>query len=64
MKRYATKAYRDGKCVRHIDSWNVIAPSKVYQRSMRDFPGALVQIYGPDNKTVAPFDEGIFPESS
>jgi len=33
---------------------------KIYHRLARAFPGALVQIYGPNDKTVPPFDPGIF----
>ena len=32
---------------------------KIYQCLAREFPAALVQIYGPDNKTVPPFNQGF-----
>jgi hypothetical protein len=60
MNHYSTKVYKDNRCVRRVDSWNVMDARKIYQRLVREFPGALVQIYGPDNKTVPPFDPGIF----
>jgi hypothetical protein len=59
MNHYSTKVYKDNRCVRRVDSWNVMDARKIYQRLVREFPGALVQIYGPDNKTVPPFDHSI-----
>ena len=32
---------------------------KYYERLLSEFPGALVQIYGPDNKIVPPAEQGI-----
>ena len=31
----------------------------IYERLLSEFPGALVQIYGPDNKIVPPAEQGI-----
>jgi hypothetical protein len=60
MKKYSTKAYRDNRCIRRVGSWNVMDARKAYARLALEFAGALVQIYGPGNKTVPPFDPGIF----
>ena len=60
MKKYSTKAYRDNRCIRRVGSWNVMDARKAYARLALEFTGALVQIYGPGNETVPPFDPGIF----
>ena len=55
MNKYTVKAInKNNRCVRRCDTWTVISARRIYQRLTRDFPSALVQIYGPDNKIVSP----------
>ena len=63
MNHYIVKAIKGKRTVRRADTWTVISARRIYQRFTREFPGAVVQIYGPDNKTVPPVEEGIPRES-
>ena len=54
MNHYAVKAIKGERIVRRVDAWTLPAARRIRQRLVREFPGALVQIYGPDNKTLSP----------
>jgi hypothetical protein len=61
MNHYTVRAIKGKRCVRRVDSWTIVNARNIYERLLREFPGALVQIYGPDNKIVHLQSKG-FPE--
>jgi hypothetical protein len=61
MNHYTVRAIKGKRCVRRVDSWTIVNARNIYERLLSEFPGALVQIYGPDNKIVPPAEQG-FPE--
>jgi hypothetical protein len=61
MNHYTVRAIKGKRCVRRVDSWTIVNARNIYERLLSEFPGALVQIYGPDNKIVPAAEQG-FPE--
>ena len=59
MNHYTVRAIKGKRCVRRVDSWTIVNARNIYERLLSEFPGALVQIYGPDNKIVPPAEQGI-----
>jgi len=59
MNHYTVRAIKGKGCVRRVDSWTIVNARNIYERLLSEFPGALVQIYGPDNKIVPPAEQGI-----
>ena len=61
MNHYTVRAIKGKRCVRRVDSWTIVNARNIYERLLSEFPGALVQIYGPHNKIVHLQSKG-FPE--
>jgi hypothetical protein len=59
MNHYTVRAIKGKRCVRRVDSWTIVNARNISERLLSEFPGALVQIYGRDNKIVPPAEQGI-----
>jgi len=59
MNHYTIRAIKGKRCVRRVDSWTIVNARNIYERLLSEFPGALVQIYGPDSKILPPAEQGI-----
>ena len=54
MNHYTVRAIKGKRCVRRVDSWTIVNARNIYERLLSEFPGALVQIYGP-GASLRPF---------
>jgi hypothetical protein len=59
MNHYTVRAIKGKRCVRRVDSWTIVNARNIYERLLSEFPGALVQIYGPD---MCHLQSKAFPE--